>query len=237
MSTPLRELCTALFFDPVEQAAFADDPDRYLRDHGWDDLDGADVEVAFGALVHELPIHQAVVLDAVRPDHADGAIGALRSAAAAFGDPEPSDDPLDPTALTDPAAELDREDATDQIDHDVDPSPDDPADGIDGGADEDDPAGAAGDGGVEVDVAELDAEPVESTAAEPADAAVDVGAPDDVGASDGFDELDGLDGLDGFDGLADLDPVDDEGAPWPERPGPLDEDGAVDDGGPEPFDG
>jgi hypothetical protein len=59
MSTPLRDLLTTILFHPPARAEFATDPERFLGEHGWDDLDGADVQAALGALADELPIEQA----------------------------------------------------------------------------------------------------------------------------------------------------------------------------------
>ena len=71
MSTPLRELLNGLLLDPTSRSAFEADPQRFLADNGWAGLDGHGVEAALGALVHELPIEQAV---RIAPVVADGSV-------------------------------------------------------------------------------------------------------------------------------------------------------------------
>ena len=96
MSTPLRTLVDDLLHDPSARAAFAADPAGYLDQHGWDDLDGADVGTTLDVLRQELPIDEAVRLGTVDADaFGDGAAGAitgLQAAAAAF-DIDWSEDP------------------------------------------------------------------------------------------------------------------------------------------------
>lgn len=64
MATPLRQLLTSLSFDDAARDAFLAEPEQYLADHGWADLDGADLHVASSALVGELPPTQAIDLHA-----------------------------------------------------------------------------------------------------------------------------------------------------------------------------
>ena len=117
MSTPLRTLVDDLLHDPSARASFAADPAGYLDQHGWDDLDGADVGTTLDVLRQELPIDEAVRLGTVDADaFGDGAAGAitgLQAAAAAF----------DIDWSEDPATTLDRTSMS--------TSPTDPIDGLD----------------------------------------------------------------------------------------------------------
>ena len=117
MSTPLRTLVTDLLHDPSARATFAADPARYLDEHGWDGLDGADVGTTLDALRHELPIDEAVRLGAVDTDaFGEGAVGAisgLQAAAAAF-DVDWSDDPA---TTIDDVDDVAREDTADDVDN------------------------------------------------------------------------------------------------------------------------
>ena len=116
MSTPLRTLVDDLLHDPSARASFAADPAGYLDQHGWDDLDGADVGTALDVMRQELPIDEAVRLGTVDADSfgegAAGAITGLQAAAAAF----------DVDWSADPAMTLDDVREPDAIDVDEDAS-------------------------------------------------------------------------------------------------------------------
>ncbi len=110
MSTPLRELLHDLLFDPPARAAFTADPAGFLGDHGWDGLDGQDVEAALSAYVEELPPDAGARLATVVSADGDdtnglaGAIAGLEAAVSAIdGDVEPAvaADQLDPGATLD----------------------------------------------------------------------------------------------------------------------------------------
>jgi hypothetical protein len=72
MSTPLRQLLTGILFDPAVRAGFAGDPHRYLRDHGWGDIEASDVREALTVLVDDLPVEQAVLVAPTADAIADG---------------------------------------------------------------------------------------------------------------------------------------------------------------------
>lgn len=117
MSTPLRELINRLAVDSTSQAAFSADPERFLAEHGWADLDGEDVGTAMIALADEAPIDQAVRLSDIAEDDAISGLEAAAAVLAGNGE------------LPDPDLTIDRHD-----DGDRDPSLsiDDADDGPDG---------------------------------------------------------------------------------------------------------
>jgi hypothetical protein len=104
MSTPLRILVDDLLHDPTARASFAADPEGYLGEHGWAELDGADVGTALAVLRHELPVDEASRLGGIDADSFGegpaGAISGLQAATAAF-DIDWSDDPA--TTVDEPA--------------------------------------------------------------------------------------------------------------------------------------
>jgi hypothetical protein len=165
MSTPLRELLTGILFDGATRAGFTSDPAAFLQDHGWGELDGADVHDALSALVDDVPLDRAAAIAPVAdaaPADAEGLTGAVDGLLLATASVDARFGHLDEA---DPAAELDRfdeagsdEDDDDEDDdvgdldldrfdetatHDREPTPDDD--------------GAAGDGAFRVeDLADVD---------------------------------------------------------------------------------
>ncbi len=228
MSTPLRDLITAVAFDEPSHAAFAADPARFLDEHGWSGLDGADVAAALGALVHELPIDQADALHTVVAgqdgfaEDTGGAIAGLTAAAGALG--SVADRPLEDS---DPARGLD--DADDDPARLLDDEIETEAEIDDVGGDDDDDVDELDDLDEIGDLDELDVEESDSDASEsvgafdppdPFDAAYSLDSDDSAGllASDPLAELDAdLDTEDGSsEGVDDLDhdahgPIDDPG--------------------------
>jgi hypothetical protein len=134
MSTPLRDLLTNLLFDSPARAEFAADPDGFLGEHGWGDLEADDIDAALGALSDELPIEQATrlapALEDGSGDGADTAVDRLQVAIDAvddgdvqelsLDDPESSGDLL--VAADDPTDGIDAADrqVTDPDDEDLD---------------------------------------------------------------------------------------------------------------------
>jgi hypothetical protein len=136
MSTPLRTLVHELLYDDAARATFSADPAGYLGDHGWEDLEGADVSAALGALVHELPIEDAARLHPIANaaefgDGGSGAVAGLQAAATAFDTVDVDAEAPDPaTTLDDDTAGHGGEEADpDNSVEDVDA--DDPSLGID----------------------------------------------------------------------------------------------------------
>ncbi|MGQ0824592.1 MAG: hypothetical protein ACT4OX_06110 [Actinomycetota bacterium] len=126
MSTPLRDLLTDIMFDPPSRAAFRSDPEGFLGDRGWSDLEGTDVDAALLALADELPVERATLAFSTIDGEAWGAgesaadrlaraLDAVEDAPDAYDDPagwldvEQADpgDSLDADALAEPAAEPD----------------------------------------------------------------------------------------------------------------------------------
>jgi hypothetical protein len=112
MSTPLRDLLHDVLFDPPARAAFSADPARFLGDHGWDGLEGRDVEAALSAYVEELPpdegarLATVVAADGAFDDGLAGAITGLEAAASAIdGGSELAGEDLDPGASLDELGE------------------------------------------------------------------------------------------------------------------------------------
>jgi hypothetical protein len=116
MSTPLRILVDDLLHDSAARASFAADPEGYLGEHGWAELDGADVGTALTVLRQELPIDEAARLGGLDADTFGdgpaGAISGLQAAAAAF-DIDWSDDPATTLDELTPSAEDDLEELED----------------------------------------------------------------------------------------------------------------------------
>jgi hypothetical protein len=132
MSTPLRDLLTNLLFDSPARAEFAADPDGFLDEHGWGELEADDIDAALGALTDELPIEHATrlapALEDGTGDASDTAVGRLQSAIHVVDDgAEPSlDDPASSVDLLDADDDpTDGIDAADQLAGDLDGSDDD----------------------------------------------------------------------------------------------------------------
>jgi hypothetical protein len=57
----LLDVLRGVMLDPAEQAVYEADPGAYLQQHGYEDVDPADLSEAFGLVADTLPAEQAVV--------------------------------------------------------------------------------------------------------------------------------------------------------------------------------
>ncbi len=81
MGKPLLDVLRELSLDPDKQAAFADDPSRYLAQYGYEDVAADDLDEAFSLVADTLPpdVAQSVAPPATAtalPDQDDGSGGA-----------------------------------------------------------------------------------------------------------------------------------------------------------------
>lgn len=81
MGKPLLDVLRELSLDPDKQAAFADDPSRYLAQYGYEDVEADDLDEAFSLVADTLPpdVAQSVAPPATAaapPDQDEGSGGA-----------------------------------------------------------------------------------------------------------------------------------------------------------------
>lgn len=174
MATPLADLLRSVLTDDTVGRAAGRSPSAFLRDHGWDHLDVADLREAMLVLADGAPTAEATAWvagsDVIDPDSDLDA--ALTAVAETFRSDLVADDPFD-------VDDIDTDHDTD-IDHDTEL---DELDGIDDTRDADPAEDAAGlevFGPIELDEPEQFATPLAS----PLD---DVPDPGEFG--DGWDDL------------------------------------------------
>lgn len=197
MSTPLRELLSGILFDGPTRAGFTADPAAFLQDHGWGDLDGADVHDALGALVDDVPLERAAAIAPIAdaaPAEAEGLTGAVDGLLLATASVDARFGVVD---AEDPAAGLDRADGDGAGDDGLDLDAFDAPHADDPGSATDDDRVAADEGFRVEDLADVDNP-------EDLDGVTELGElePLHFDATPELDHLDDLDGLDGLDGLA-----------------------------------
>ena len=121
MATPLRDLLHELRHDTEVQARFHSSPGEYLHEHGWSDLDAADLQEAMLLLADAAPAAEAAdwisVGTAIDADHDDPA-AALDRALGTVTDRTPDALDEDPDLLDDRTAP--DHDPADAIDFDDD---------------------------------------------------------------------------------------------------------------------
>lgn len=72
----LLDVLRGVMLDPAEQAAYNADPNAYLEQYGYDDVDPADLSEAFGLVADTLPADQAqAALSATPPPSDDATFG------------------------------------------------------------------------------------------------------------------------------------------------------------------
>jgi hypothetical protein len=198
----LLDVLRGVMLDPAEQAAYNAGPGPYLQQHGFDDVDPADLSEAFGLVADTLPPDQAQAAWEAAAEPDDGSFGTVTAdfdgidagagngTRAAADSAEAPDRPDAPDAQTLSFGE--GEDGTTDLD---DPTFGDDPSGLAAGLDvDDDAADVLEDGlGETVDVPE----PGEGATTDELDDGIDDGLDDgihddldDVGQIDGLGEID-----------------------------------------------
>src|SRR5690606_15453575 len=105
----LLDVLRGVMLDPAEQAAYNADPNAYLEQYGYDDVDPADLSEAFGLVADTLPADQAQAAMSTAPPANDSTFGAdtadfdiepaLGDARVAPGDAEVDLDEPEPVSL------------------------------------------------------------------------------------------------------------------------------------------
>ena len=72
----LLDVLRGVMLDPAEQAAYNADPNAYLEQYGYDDVDPADLSEAFGLVADTLPADQAQAAMSTAPPVSDTTFGA-----------------------------------------------------------------------------------------------------------------------------------------------------------------
>ncbi len=65
MSTPLRQLLSDILFDETARADFGADADAFLLDHGWNTLEGSQLEEALAGLSEAMPVETAREIESI----------------------------------------------------------------------------------------------------------------------------------------------------------------------------
>ena len=73
----LLDVLRGVLLDPAEQAAYNADPNAYLEQYGYDDVDPADLSEAFGLVADTLPPDQAQAAWSAAADPDDSSFGAV----------------------------------------------------------------------------------------------------------------------------------------------------------------
>jgi hypothetical protein len=71
----LLDVLRGVMLDPAEQAAYNADPNAYLEQYGYDDVDPADLSEAFGLVADTLPADQAQAAMSAAPPSDDATFG------------------------------------------------------------------------------------------------------------------------------------------------------------------
>lgn len=91
----LLDVLRGVMLDPAEQAAYNADPNAYLEQYGYDDVDPADLSEAFGLVADTLPPDQAQAAWSAAADPDDSSFGAVTPDFDSDAGVEPADVDID----------------------------------------------------------------------------------------------------------------------------------------------